>query len=78
MGVGQPQVGGVGEHHLVASDVGKSHEPHLVRLLAGPDHRVVLPVSALLGGTLVLAADVVARMALGPAELPLGVVMAIL
>ena len=52
--------------------------PHLVRLLAGPDHRVVLPASALLGGTLVLVADVIARMALRPAELPLGVVMALI
>jgi len=51
--------------------------PHLVRLLAGPDHRVVLPGAALLGATLVLAADVVARMLLRPAELPLGVVLAI-
>jgi iron complex transport system permease protein len=52
--------------------------PHLVRLLAGPDHRVVLPASALIGATLVLLADVVARMLLRPAELPLGVVMAII
>lgn len=52
--------------------------PHLIRLLAGPDHRVVLPASALLGGSLVLIADLVARMLLRPAELPLGVVMAII
>jgi iron complex transport system permease protein len=52
--------------------------PHLVRMLAGPDHRIVLPVSALFGGSLVLIADVFARMALRPAELPLGVVMAII
>jgi iron complex transport system permease protein len=52
--------------------------PHLVRLLAGPDHRVVLPGSALLGATLVLLADVVARMLVRPAELPLGVVTALL
>jgi iron complex transport system permease protein len=52
--------------------------PHVVRLLAGPDHRVVLPASALMGATLVLAADILARMLLRPAELPLGVVMAIL
>jgi iron complex transport system permease protein len=52
--------------------------PHLVRLLAGPDHRVVLPASALLGATLVLVADIFARMLLRPAELPLGVVMAII
>jgi iron complex transport system permease protein len=51
--------------------------PHLVRLVAGPDHRVVLPASALMGATLVLMADVLARMAVRPAELPLGVVMAI-
>jgi iron complex transport system permease protein len=52
--------------------------PHLVRMIAGPDHRIVLPMSALLGTALVLGADVVARMALRPAELPLGVVMAII
>jgi iron complex transport system permease protein len=52
--------------------------PHLVRLLAGPDHRVVLPGAALLGATLVLLADVAARMLLRPAELPLGVVLAII
>jgi len=52
--------------------------PHLVRLLAGPDHRVVLPASALMGATLVLVADTFARMLLRPAELPLGVVMAII
>ena len=52
--------------------------PHVVRLLAGPDHRIVLPASALMGATLVLAADILARMLLRPAELPLGVVMAIL
>jgi iron complex transport system permease protein len=50
--------------------------PHCVRLIAGPDHRVVLPGSALLGAALVLAADAVARTALQPAELPLGVLTA--
>jgi iron complex transport system permease protein len=52
--------------------------PHLVRLLAGPDHRAVLPGSALLGAALVLLADVLARMLVRPAELPLGVVTALL
>jgi iron complex transport system permease protein len=52
--------------------------PHLIRLVAGPDHRVVLPGSALLGATLVLLADILARMLLRPAELPLGVVMALI
>jgi iron complex transport system permease protein len=50
--------------------------PHWVRLVAGPDHRVVLPGSALLGAALVLAADVVARTVVKPAELPLGVLTA--
>jgi iron complex transport system permease protein len=52
--------------------------PHLVRLLAGPDHRIVLPGSALLGSALVLSADVLARMLVRPAELPLGVVTALI
>jgi iron complex transport system permease protein len=52
--------------------------PHFARMLGGPDHRCVLPVSATLGATLVLLGDVVARLALSPAELPLGVVMAII
>ena len=48
--------------------------PHLVRLITGPDHRYVMPGSCLLGATLVLFADIVARIAVSPAELPLGVV----
>jgi len=52
--------------------------PHLVRLIAGPDHRVVLPGSALLGAVLVVLADIVARVIVAPAELPIGIVMAIL
>jgi iron complex transport system permease protein len=52
--------------------------PHFARMLGGPDQRCVLPVSATLGATLVLLGDVVARLALSPAELPLGVVMAII
>jgi iron complex transport system permease protein len=52
--------------------------PHVARLLGGPNHRSVLPVSALLGATLVLLGDVIARMVIRPAELPLGVVMALI
>lgn len=52
--------------------------PHLVRLMTGPDHRYVLPGSALLGGALVLFSDLVARLSVSPAELPLGVVTAAL
>lgn len=52
--------------------------PHWVRMVAGPDHRVVLPGSALLGAALVLAADTVARTVMAPAELPLGVLTALI
>lgn len=48
--------------------------PHLVRLVAGPDHRVVLPASALAGASLLLFADVFARLVLAPTELPIGIV----
>jgi iron complex transport system permease protein len=52
--------------------------PHLVRLSAGPLHRVVLPGSALLGSVLLLGADLVARTAVAPLELPVGVVTTLL
>ena len=48
--------------------------PHLVRLLTGPDHRVLLPASALAGATLLFFADIFARLVLAPAELPIGIV----
>jgi iron complex transport system permease protein len=48
--------------------------PHLVRLLTGPDHRVVLPASALAGASLLLFADIFARLIMAPAELPIGIV----
>lgn len=52
--------------------------PHMVRLVVGPDHRVLLPVSALAGSLLLVLADLVARTALRPAELPVGVVTALI
>ncbi|UCP00997.1 iron ABC transporter permease [Metapseudomonas lalkuanensis] len=52
--------------------------PHLVRLVAGPDHRVLLPASALAGGSLMLLADLAARLVLAPAELPIGIVTALI
>ena len=52
--------------------------PHLMRLLVGPDHRLLLPASALAGASLLLLADLVARLALAPAELPIGIVTALL
>jgi iron complex transport system permease protein len=50
--------------------------PHAIRLLSGMSYRALLPLSAILGAGFLVLADVVARTALSPAELPLGVVTA--
>ena len=50
--------------------------PHLLRLMIGPDHRYLLPASALLGATLLLAADAASRTIVAPAELPIGILTA--
>ncbi len=50
--------------------------PHLVRMLVGPDHRVLLPLSALIGGGLLLLADMGARTWMSPSEMPVGLVTA--
>ncbi|MFJ3986322.1 FecCD family ABC transporter permease [Streptomyces fungicidicus] len=52
--------------------------PHLLRMAAGPGHRFLLPGSALLGALVLLAADLTARTVAEPAELPLGVLTALL
>ena len=52
--------------------------PHLVRLLVGSDHRIVLPASALFGAAFLIACDVVARTAMSPLELPVGVITALI
>lgn len=52
--------------------------PHLVRAAVKPTHRWLLPLAALTGGVLLLAADVLARWLLAPQELPVGVLTAIL
>lgn len=52
--------------------------PHAVRFLVGPDHRLVLPLSALLGGVFLLWVDTMARTVFDPRELPVGVVTAII
>jgi iron complex transport system permease protein len=52
--------------------------PHLVRMLAGHDQRVVLPASMLLGGALVVCADTIARSAFAPLQLPVGVLTALI
>lgn len=51
--------------------------PHLLRLVIGPDHRRLLPASALLGASLLLLADLIARTIVAPAELPIGILTAI-
>ena len=52
--------------------------PHFVRLLVGADHRLVLPVSVLLGGTFLVACDVIARTVFSPIELPVGIITAVI
>ncbi|MFF0903520.1 UNVERIFIED_CONTAM: iron chelate uptake ABC transporter family permease subunit [Kocuria sp. CPCC 205316] len=51
--------------------------PHAVRLVAGPGHRALLPLSALLGAVFLIWADTLARTVLDPRELPVGVVTAV-
>ena len=52
--------------------------PHLVRLLVGSDHRVVLPCALLFGGSFLVACDLIARTVLAPIELPVGIVTAVI
>src|SRR5688572_28947654 len=52
--------------------------PHLVRLMVGVDHRIVLPAAALFGAAFLVACDLVARTVLAPVEVPVGVVTAVL
>jgi iron complex transport system permease protein len=52
--------------------------PHVARLLIGPDHRGTLPLAAVLGATLLTAGDLVARTLVRPAELPIGILTALI
>jgi iron complex transport system permease protein len=52
--------------------------PHLLRLAIGPGHAILLPASALLGATFLVGADVISRIVVAPAELPIGIVTAII
>lgn len=52
--------------------------PHLIRLGLGPDHRLLLPASALLGASLLIGADLLARTIAVPAEVPIGIVTALI
>lgn len=51
--------------------------PHVLRMTIGPEHRRLLPACALLGGALLVLADIVARLVAAPAELPIGIVTAL-
>lgn len=51
--------------------------PHLGRMISGPNHTSLLPISALLGALLLTGADMISRIALSPAELPVGIVTAL-
>ena len=50
--------------------------PHIIRLLIGPDHRYLLPASAIAGALLLISADIIARTLIAPTELPVGIVTA--
>ncbi|GAB4173226.1 MAG: iron ABC transporter permease [Terrimicrobiaceae bacterium] len=52
--------------------------PHIIRSVLGADHRILLPASALLGAVILLAADSVSRVIVAPAELPIGILTALL
>lgn len=69
VGAATALAGGVGFVGLVA--------PHLARGLVGPRHRYQLPLAAVLGAGLTVGADTLARLVVAPAELPLGVVLAL-
>jgi iron complex transport system permease protein len=51
--------------------------PHIVRLLLGPSHRTLLPAAALFGGAFLVLADALARVLVAPAEMPIGVLTAL-
>lgn len=52
--------------------------PHFVRLIAGPAHAIVLPASAIVGAIVLLVADILARTIVAPAEMPIGILMAVI
>lgn len=52
--------------------------PHILRLTIGPDHRYLIPCSALLGASLLIATDTVSRIIVAPAELPIGIITSLI
>lgn len=51
--------------------------PHIIRILIGPDHRILLPASALAGGIFIIFADTIARTVISPIEIPVGIITAL-
>ena len=52
--------------------------PHMVRMIFGPDNRILIPVSAITGAILLVFSDTIARTLLSPVELPVGIITALL
>ena len=52
--------------------------PHLVRLMVGSDHRIVLPAATLFGATFTVLCDLAARTVMAPVELPVGIITALI
>ncbi|MDG6221929.1 MAG: iron chelate uptake ABC transporter family permease subunit [Candidatus Bathyarchaeota archaeon] len=52
--------------------------PHMTRLLVGPDHRILIPTSALLGAIVLIICDTLARTLMSPAEIPVGIITSVL
>ena len=51
--------------------------PHITRILIGPDHRILIPASMLVGGIFLMVCDSLARIAMLPSELPVGIITAL-
>ena len=52
--------------------------PHLVRKIFGPNHKIVIPMCILLGGSFMVLTDLVARTIISPSELPVGAITALI
>ncbi|WP_406244111.1 FecCD family ABC transporter permease [Tissierella carlieri] len=51
--------------------------PHIVRIILGPDNRIILPASAFVGGIFMVSADTIARTIISPVEIPVGIITAL-
>ena len=51
--------------------------PHMMRIIVGPDHRILIPISGLAGGIFLVWADTAARTLISPTEIPVGIITAL-